>query len=227
MTKCNTLEYIDFNKSYSQQQLEEYLFAAIKFFFPNESINKIEMSLSIAKEAHKGQLRADGQPYIVHPIRVALLLLKHQNNIDKYIISAAILHDALEDSDISFNELSKKVGEKIANLTLKVTRYRPKNESSAERKTGKLNKWKIIMESPIEIRLIKTFDYLDNVISWKFIPKEYKGYSKISRWLMEAESMYLPLADKTNHNALGIMLKEIEYYKNIGHKTGNWYSDGF
>lgn len=87
----------------------------------NEEVN-IDEVLAFAKERHKGQLRADGQEYITHPIRVSELVAKYKpsKNIN-VIIAGALLHDVLEDTYTSYRELLDRFGEVIASLVMEVT----------------------------------------------------------------------------------------------------------
>lgn len=160
----------------------------------------IYKAFSIASIGHSGQLRADNANYIIHPIRVALLTLKYMNLFrDSYIIvSAALLHDVVEDSECTIEEIEFFLNKPIATLTEKLTRYRPKNETPEERKFGKYKSWEKIMNSDYNVKLIKSCDYLDNMISWGFIDSSSKFYLKIPRWLNEAKEYYIPLAKTVN-----------------------------
>jgi len=217
--------YYDFQENPDQVYTEAYLFHVITGHFAKNEVLRIKDGLQMAAKSHRNQLRSDGSPYIVHPMRVALLLLKYESTTTSDIFIAALLHDALEDSALTEEEVEKSLGEKVAYLVSQVTRYRPLNETHEQRKKSKLKKWHSIMNSKHESRLIKAYDYLDNMISWKFIPNEHPHIKKIPRWLMEAETMYLPLAEKTSQIAYDLIKKEMEYYLRKGYKIGNWYSD--
>ena len=87
----------------------------------NEEIN-IEEVLAFAKERHKGQLRADGQEYVTHPIRVSNLVTKFKPSQNSKILQAgALLHDVLEDTYTSYRELEDRFGEIVASLVMEVT----------------------------------------------------------------------------------------------------------
>jgi len=189
--------------------------------FPVSDAARIERGLAVAERAHGSQLRGDGTRYIVHPIRTALLTLHYELECTADVIIACLLHDALEDTNLHEADVATDFGEVVARYVIAVTRYRAAQEAPAERHTGKIAKWKDTMKADRQVRIIKTFDYCDNVISWKFIKPEMPAYKKIPRWLHEAIEMYLPLARITNDNASRLIQSEIEYYLSIGHEFGN------
>jgi hypothetical protein len=78
------------------------------------------------------------------------------------------------------------------------------------------------MAAPLNVRVIKTFDYCDNIISCKFIGPDKPAFAKIPRWLMEAQMFYLPLAERTNREAARLIETELQYYLAAGHKIGSW-----
>lgn len=218
------MEY-NFQKNHDSHYTEIYLNQIITESFSTTEIKNIKKAVQMAKEAHRNQLRGDGSLYIVHPLRVALLMIQYERSIIPEMFIAAIFHDAIEDTELSVEQLKQNFNSKIAEYTLGVTRYRPIGETPAQRKEGKLKKWEQIMQSDREIRLIKSYDYLDNMICWKFISFDMPAFKKIPRWLMEAKDMYLPLAKITSEKAFKLMNEEFNYYQNNGFKTGNWYSD--
>ena len=95
----------------------------------------IEFALQFAEKAHAGQLRMSGEPYIIHPIEVAIILI--DLGMDNTTVVSAILHDVLEDTPVEEEELKQKFGEQILNLVIGVTkisqiRYNSKKEEQAE-----------------------------------------------------------------------------------------------
>jgi GTP pyrophosphokinase len=183
---------------------------------------RIEKGLTTAERVHRGQVRGDGSPYIVHPVRTALLALQYESGCAADIVIACLLHDALEDTSLREADVATEFGDVVARYVVAVTRYRAAGETPHERYAGKIAKWRQIMKADQEVRVIKTFDYCDNVISWKFIRPEMPAYKKIPRWLREAQEMYLPLARITNEHAARLMQSEVEYYLAIGHEFGDW-----
>lgn len=215
----------DFQKNHDYQFTEAHLHEVIAQRYPMDDVKRIKDALRLAREAHRDQSRDEGSPYIVHPMRVALLMMKYESPTTANMFIAALFHDMLEDTRLTEEEIRQTFGEQVLEYTLGITRYRPPEELPELKKQGKIRKWKQIMQSGQEIRAIKAFDYLDNMISWKFIPDDNPSFRKIPRWLMEAETMYLSLAEITNTTAFQMMKAELEYYKSKGYKVGNWYSD--
>ncbi len=217
------MEY-NFQINYNETITKKIFLEIIQNKYRNEEIARIEKALALAVNAHYGQTRADSSPYIVHPLRVSLLLEKYEHNTTADMVAAALLHDTLEDTKLSEKEVCDVFGEPVTTYLKALTMYRPADETPMMKMLSKIKKWHLIMEESQEIRAIKTFDYLDNMISWKFITKNKPEILKIPRWLMEAETMYLPLAKITNEEAFRLMKLELEFYLGKGYKIGNWFS---
>jgi GTP pyrophosphokinase len=203
---------------------KQYLIQIIQSKYRKEEIAQIERDLNLAYNAHHGQNRADSSPYIIHPMRVSLLLEKYEHGTTSDMVEAALLHDTLEDTELTEKEVYDIFKEPVTTYLKALTIYRPADETPMNKMLSKIRKWQVIMAESHEIRAIKTFDYLDNMISWKFIPRDKSEILKIPRWLMEAETMYLPLAQITNEEAFRLMKLELEYYLSKGYKIGNWFS---
>lgn len=217
--------YMDFQKNLPLAEILRAFNDMLILRFTEEEQRHIRKALDMSRRAHQGQLRADGSDYIVHPVRVAMLMAEVDPEVKSNSLIAGLLHDAVEDSDLTVTVIKDVLGSEVARMVEKVTRERPANESAEERKRGKLEKWNAVMNEDYAVRLIKTCDFLDNVISWKFITMEQAGYSKLGRWLMEAETMYLTLANHTNEVAAKLMAKELEQYRKEGLVAGNWFTD--
>ena len=195
----------------------------VHLVFPPSEVSRVAKALDIAKEAHCRQLRSDGGPYIVHPMRTALLALRYDSLCTPDVTIACLLHDTLEDTELTETEVLHEFGEVVTEFVVAVTRYRPPTETAQERFESKIANWKKICVARREVRSIKTFDYCDNVITWKFIKPDMPGYKKIPRWLREARELYLPLARTTNPEAAHIIENEVEGYLAAGHKIGDWF----
>jgi (p)ppGpp synthase/HD superfamily hydrolase len=217
-----TRSEFDFQVNHDLPTTSEALARKLNALFSRDDFLWIEAGMATAKTAHAGQCRADGSTYVIHPFRVALLVLRYEPLCTREMIVACCLHDALEDTSLKEHDIIERFGEGVADLVAGVTRYRPLNETPEQRRDGKLAKWRQTMKASREIRVIKTFDYCDNVISWKFISPDSPGFAKIPRWLMEAKDLYLPLAQKTNADAAQLIQRELENYLARGHKLGTW-----
>lgn len=215
----------DFDILHDYQWYHDYFKQVISNNYNETDGERITVGLSLAEKYHEEQKRSDGSPYIVHLIRVALLINKYEDRVSADVIISALLHDVLEDTNISEDIILHALGKTVLSYVKKLTRYRPKNETPKQREEGKINKVQVVMSSVRDIRVVKTFDYLDNMISWKFIAPDKPHFRKIPRWLMEAKTMYIPLAKITNPIACSLMEQELEQYLALGFEIGNWQSD--
>ncbi len=166
--------------------------------------NKVLQALDFARKGHWGQLRYEGIPYIIHPIRTALILIEELNIKEPDVLSAALLHDIVEDTTITIEEIKNQFGPKISRLVKGLTRIRPKNETEKEKERNKLKWVQKIGRSNKKIRLIKLCDILDNHRSMGFIPKNNPCFKKIPRWKREL-CRYLPIAKKTNQKLFQLL----------------------
>ena len=160
---------------------------------------KIRDALKLAQEAHKGQKRDEGQEFIIHPIRIANCLIDELSIKNPDIIISGLLHDVVEDSNVTVSQIKKKFGNKVGNIVKTVTRD-PNKES-------KLQKFKKLMQENHEIRLIKAIDRLDNIRCYLY--RTDRG-ERFKRHLREIFEMNLPLAKSVNKYILKEMEKIIE-----------------
>ena len=158
---------------------------------------KILGALDLAKKEHSGQFRAEGSSYVIHPIRVALILFEELNIKDPDLLSAALLHDVVEDGSVTIEEIESQFGSEIARIVKGATRLKPENETEEEKEKNKLKKIEEVAGSDEKIRLVKLSDILDNNRSHSYIPQDSSSFRKIPRWRKEFEQ-YLPIAAKTN-----------------------------
>jgi (p)ppGpp synthase/HD superfamily hydrolase len=201
----------------TNQEFESQIHSA----FAASQAARIAKGLETATEAHLAQRRSDGGPYIVHPIRTALLAMRYDSLCTPELVIACLLHDTLEDTELTEKDVAQEFGPVVTEYVVGVTRYRPADETPQQRFESKSANWQRIMNSCREVRSIKAFDYCDNMITWKFIGADKPGYKKIPRWLREAQDLYLPLARITNPHAVRLLEQEIEGYLSAGHKMGD------
>ena len=160
---------------------------------------QIVSAIKIAKRSHKGQKRDEGQDYIIHPLRMANILIFELLKKDRDLIISAILHDVIEDSNTTLKEIKEKFGKKVAELVSKLTRDKIKE-------TKKEKFQKLIKESK-EVRLLKAIDWLDNLRSF---PHRKIKDKRFFRHIKEASEMYLPLAETINDYVTSKMKKIIK-----------------
>ena len=212
----------DFQINHDLPTTSQILVTRIHEHFSSSDANWIEKAIATVERAHAGQYRGDGSAYAVHPFRVALLVLDFEQSCTKEVLISCLLHDVVEDTDFTEEDISREFGSVVGDFVAAVTRYRPQNETPGLRRASKLAKWHSTMSASREIRVIKTFDYCDNLVSCKFIARDKPAFAKISRWLMEAQMFYLPLAERTNAEAARLIESELQYYLAAGHKIGDW-----
>ncbi|MCU9806831.1 bifunctional (p)ppGpp synthetase/guanosine-3',5'-bis(diphosphate) 3'-pyrophosphohydrolase [Paraclostridium sp. AKS46] len=143
----------------------------IKRYAPNGDLDLIEKAYYYGKKAHEGQLRKSGEPYFIHPIAVANILCDME--LDMQTIAAGLLHDVVEDTEFTYEDIKNDFGEEIADLVDGVTKlgqikYKSKEETQAEN----LRKMFLAMSKDIRVILIKLADRLHNMRTLKFMPPE-------------------------------------------------------
>lgn len=159
----------------------------------------IARAYAFTKGAHGNQKRDEGTAYVIHPLRVALILRDDIGISKEPMLMAALLHDVVEDTPKGIQEIRDLFGDAVSDLVQALTRVRlyPESEHDKFARKGTMYDW-YIHEAPEEVRLIKCADILDNMRSWAYIPEGHSSEKKFKRWIREAEVYYLPLAELTH-----------------------------
>jgi GTP diphosphokinase / guanosine-3',5'-bis(diphosphate) 3'-diphosphatase len=165
--------------------------------FSERSLKLIERAINFAAQAHDGECRRSGDPFVLHPIEVAIILAKIR--LDAETIAAALLHDVVEDSDTSYEELATLFGNRIASLVNGVTKlsrlpWSGEFDHSAREKEAQaesLRKMFLAMVDDIGVVLIKLADRLHNMRTLQFMPSE-----KQQRIALQTLEIYAPLANR-------------------------------
>ncbi|HLZ80833.1 MAG TPA: HD domain-containing protein, partial [Ktedonobacteraceae bacterium] len=134
-------EYNVLDCGYTLKETKEYLCSVIKEKYTEEQIRQIFKALKLAFCAHEGQLRCNGEPYIIHPMRVALMLLKFDRDTISKVFIGALLHDTVEKADIGLAEIEEKFGGYVAELVRSVTREHEEKQSPQEKTEAKYQNW--------------------------------------------------------------------------------------
>lgn len=172
-------------------ELYQELIKSVRKYHPSTDISMIEKAYRIASEAHKGQLRKSGEPYIIHPLCVAIILADLE--LDKETIVAGLLHDAVEDTVMTTEEIVKEFSEEVALLVDGVTKLGQLSYSKdkIEIQAENLRKMFLAMAKDIRVILIKLADRLHNMRTLQYMkPEKQKEKAR------ETMDIYAPIAQR-------------------------------
>ena len=162
----------------------------------------INRAFQYAYDGHNGQNRKSGEPYITHPLHVALYLC--ELNFDKETIASALLHDLIEDTDISYEDLKKEFGEEVADIVDGVTKLdKIKYSSNEEAKADAIRKMVIAMSKDIRVLILKLADRLHNIQTI-----EYHQDWKQEKIANETLYVYAPLAHRLGFQSIKHVLED-------------------
>ena len=181
------------------------LIETIQKYHPSTDLSKIQEAYLMAEKAHEGQLRQSGEPYIIHPLNVAIILA--QLELDLETIEAGLLHDVVEDTSVSLDDIRSSFGEEVAELVdgvtkLKQLKYRTtdKQEIQAEN----YRKMFLAMAKDIRVILIKLADRLHNMRTL-----EYKEPAKQKEKARETLDIYAPIAERLGISKIKVELDDL------------------
>jgi len=179
------------------------LIGALKEHHPLSNGAEITRAFKIARTAHEGQLRKSGEDYITHPVAVSMILA--ELGLNEITIVASLLHDTVEDTPYSLQQLRTDFGDEIANLVDGVTKldkltYGPTAEAETVRKMV------IAMSRDIRVLVIKLADRLHNARTWGFVSAE-----SAQRKAQETLDIYAPLAHRLGMNAIKWELEDLSF----------------
>ena len=156
----------------SPEILYQDLIKSIRKYHPSDDISMVEKAYRIAYDAHKEQKRKSGEPYIIHPLCVAIILADLE--LDKESIVAGILHDVVEDTVMTLDEVAKEFGSEVALLVDGVTKLTQLSWSmdKQEIQAENLRKMFLAMAKDIRVILIKLADRLHNMRTLQYMTPE-------------------------------------------------------
>ncbi len=166
------------------------LYQTLQKYMPGADMSVVDRAVEYAREKHKDQTRKDGSPYIIHPLAVAAIVA--EMGLDEDAILGALLHDCIEDTDASFDEIASLFGRTAAELVEGVTKLTRANfSSSEEQQMENLRKMFMAMSKDIRVVLIKIADRLHNMRTM-----QYQTPAKQLIKCRETMDIYAPLAHR-------------------------------
>ena len=188
----------------SPESLYRELIASVKKYHPSTDISLIEKAYKTADTAHKGQVRKSGEAYIIHPLCVAIILAELE--LDKETIVAGLLHDVVEDTVMTVEEIASEFSEEIALLVDGVTKLGQLSYDAdkVEVQAENLRKMFLAMAKDIRVILIKLADRLHNMRTLKYMtPEKQKEKAR------ETMDIYAPIAQRLGISKIKIELDDL------------------
>ncbi|WP_373994274.1 bifunctional (p)ppGpp synthetase/guanosine-3',5'-bis(diphosphate) 3'-pyrophosphohydrolase [Demequina sp. NBRC 110052] len=171
--------------------------------YPRERSAVIERAYTVAAEAHEGQRRKSGEPYITHPIAVAQIVA--DLGLPASVIAAALLHDVVEDTEYPLEQMTAEFGDEISMIVDGVTKLdKVKYGDAAQAET--VRKMVVAMAKDIRVLLLKLCDRLHNARTWEFVSPE-----SARKKAQETLEIYAPLAHRMGLNAIKWELEDLSF----------------
>lgn len=180
------------------------LIAAIKKYCGKEDTDMVRLAYDFAEQAHAGQKRVSGEPYIVHPLTTAFILALLR--IDANIIIAALLHDVPEDTNITLEDIEKKFGTDVADMVRGITKLSRLKYRGVERYIENLRKMFISMAEDIRVMIIKFADRIHNLKTLSSLPPE-----KQKRIALESMEIYAPIANRLGMGEFKGIIEDLSF----------------
>ena len=192
------------------EELYRELIGRVQKYHPSDDISMIEKAYRIASDAHKDQFRKSGEPYIIHPLNVAIILAELE--LDKETIVAGILHDVVEDTIMTEEDLQQEFGGDVALLVDGVTKLEriplssgaDQSDEKLEVQAENLRKMFLAMAKDIRVIMIKLADRLHNMRTL-----QYKKPESRQRIAKETLEIYCPIAQRLGISKVKIELDDL------------------
>ena len=192
------------------EQLYQDLIERVRKYHPSDDITMIAKAYKVASDAHKNQFRKSGEPYIIHPLNVAIILADLE--LDKETIVAGILHDVVEDTIMTEEDLIREFGEDVAQLVdgvtklekIPLTRGTDQSEVKLQMQAENLRKMFLAMAKDIRVIMIKLADRLHNMRTLKYQKPESQ-----QRIAQETLEIYCPIAQRLGISKIKVELDDL------------------
>ena len=192
----------DFNDDFTIEKIIQKILTDDKQY----DLSKIISAYEFAAKAHDGQMRSSGKPYITHPLAVAYTLL--ELGMDTDTICAALLHDVVEDTDATLDDLKKRFGQDVALLVDGVTKLsKIPTSTKEEQQAENIRKILLAMSQDIRVMIIKLSDRLHNMRTLKYRPME-----KQRSTALETMNIYAPIAHRLGIRAIKEELQDLAFH---------------
>lgn len=195
----------------SPDELYQVLIGRVRKYHPSDDISMIEKAYEVAREAHKNQLRKSGEPYIIHPLHVAIVLADLE--MDKETIVAGLLHDVVEDTVMTEEQIAAEFGVEVSQLVDGVTKLEniplssgvgSESDARLEMQAENLRKMFLAMAKDIRVIMIKLADRLHNMRTLKYQKPESQ-----QRIAKETIEVYSPIAQRLGISKIKVELDDL------------------
>jgi GTP pyrophosphokinase len=184
----------------------------VRTYHSNADVDLIQKAFVLAADVHEGQTRRSGEPYLMHPIAVAKLCAELR--LDEHAVCAAILHDTVEDTETTLEQVNELFGPTIGRLVDGLTKLsKIQFNSSEERQAENFRKMIVAMSRDIRVILVKLADRLHNMRTLEHLNPE-----KQKRIARETLDIYAPLANRLGINAIKQELEDLSFRYNWPHE---------
>lgn len=179
------------------------LIKKVKDYNPNADVELLTKAFNLASDHHLGQKRNSGEDYIIHPFNVALILA--EMNMDTATIIAGLLHDTIEDTDVTYEDVQKDFGTEIADLVDGVTKLKKLNyKNKQEKQAENIRKMVLAMAKDIRVIIVKLADRLHNMRTLEYMT-DMKKVEKATETL----EIYAPIADRLGMSKIKWELEDL------------------
>ena len=196
---------VDYGISDENTTTLEALLLRIQANNPQSQIDLVKKAYAFSEKAHEGQIRRSGEPYFTHPVSVAGILADLR--LDDETIITGLLHDTVEDTSATLEDIQREFGKSVAELVDGVTKISQINFRNTHEKQGEnVRKMLLAMGKDIRVILVKLADRLHNMRTLNHMP-----YSKQARIAQETLDIYSPLASRFGISSLKVELEDLSF----------------